>query len=246
MKSKKKKSGPKLPEYKVKISKKAKYYSLKFTVQNGLEVIIPHDKPLEKKDIREMLHDGRFWIESTRKRIDHQRSELKKRNLFSLPRQINLRAIDRNFKVRYRKTSADTVTIQEKSGDELFVTGATKDDEQCAIAFRKWMSDLGREMLVPRLDKLSKRTRLPYKKAAIRGQKTRWGSCSSNGTISLNYKMLFLPPEVVQYVMIHELCHTVQMNHSKAFWELVEKFEKNYRDYEETLRIASRNMPLWL
>lgn len=245
MPRKKKKAGPKLPEYKVKISKKAKYYSLKFTVQDGLEVIIPHDQPLQKKDIQMMLHDGRFWIESTRKRIDQQRSELKKRNLFSLPRQIHLQAIKRNYRVYYKKTRASVVTISEE-GDRLLVSGATKDEDQCRIAFQKWLSSIGQEVLVPKLEKIRKRTGLKYKKAAIRGQKTRWGSCSSNGTISLNYKMLFLPPKVVEYVMIHELCHTVQMNHSRAFWELVETFEKNYRDYEDTLRIASRNMPLWL
>lgn len=245
MPRKKKKAEPKLPEYKVKYSKKAKYYSLKFTVQDGLEVIIPHDRPLQKRDIHMMLRDGRFWIESTRKRIDKQRNELKKRNLFSLPRQIHLLAIQKNYKVYYRKTRSDVVTITE-DGDRLLVTGATKDEDQCRVAFQKWMSALGQEVLVPRLEKIRKRTGLKYVKAVIRGQKTRWGSCSSYGTISLNYKLLFLPPKVVDYVMIHELCHTVQMNHSKAFWELVETFERNYRSYEDTLRIASRNMPLWL
>ncbi len=247
MKRKKKKAVPAdLPEYKVLISKKAKYYSLKFTVQNGLEVIIPHNKPLKQKHINEMLREGRPWIESTRKRINRQRNELKKRNLFSLPREIQLLAIDRNFTVNYRGTRSEIVKIEEQPGNGLMVTGPTRDTEQSRIAFRKWLSDMALELLVPRLERVSKRTGLLYKRAAIRGQKTRWASCSSMGTISLNYKLLFLPPQVVEYVMVHELCHTVQMNHSKAFWELVERFEKNYRDYEETLRIASRDMPLWL
>jgi predicted metal-dependent hydrolase len=90
------------------------------------------------------------------------------------------------------------------------------------------------------------RTRTTFATASIRGQKTRWGSCSSRQTISVNCKLLFLPSELVRYVLIHELCHTVHLNHSAAFWALVAQKEPDYQQLDAGLRDARYHVPLWL
>ena len=68
-----------------------------------------------------------------------------------------------------------------------------------------------------------------FKKIAIRDQKTRWGSCSKTGTISFNYKIVHLPPHLADYIIVHELCHIGEMNHSRKFWVLVERTLPNYK-----------------
>jgi hypothetical protein len=78
-----------------------------------------------------------------------------------------------------------------------------------------------REYLIDRLDHFSGEMGLGYDGIEIRNQRTRWGSCSTNGTISLNWRLLMAPPEVIDYVVVHELAHLREPNHTDAFWSLV-------------------------
>jgi len=73
-------------------------------------------------------------------------------------------------------------------------------------------------------------------KVCVRNQKTRWGSCSSRGTLSLNYKLIFLPSNIMDYIIVHEICHLKEMNHSGKFWLLVEKTFPNHKKIKVDLR----------
>lgn len=75
-----------------------------------------------------------------------------------------------------------------------------------------------------------------YDKIVIRDQKTRWGSCSSNGTLSFNYRLMLAPPQVLDYVVVHELCHLKHMNHSPQFWEAVEQVLPDYKERRKWLK----------
>ena len=86
------------------------------------------------------------------------------------------------------------------------------------------------------LEDLAEKHGFHYKKLSIRSQKTRWGSCSSSKNISLNSKLLLFSRDIVQYVMIHELCHTIQMNHSSSFWKLVEDCDPNFKNNRKELK----------
>lgn len=75
-----------------------------------------------------------------------------------------------------------------------------------------------------------------YKKISIRNQKTRWGSCSQEGTLNFNYKIILLPEKLADYIIVHELCHLKELNHSSRFWNLVGKIVPNYREIRRKLR----------
>ncbi|MDE0768222.1 MAG: SprT family zinc-dependent metalloprotease [Opitutaceae bacterium] len=84
-------------------------------------------------------------------------------------------------------------------------------------------------------NELATRFDLSFKRVSIRDQKTRWGSCSGTGAISLNWRIVLAPPETAEYIVIHELMHLKEMNHSPAFWGLVERACRRYKEHERWL-----------
>lgn len=83
-----------------------------------------------------------------------------------------------------------------------------------------------------------------YGKIRIAEQKTRWGSCSESGTLSFNWKLMLAPPRVLDYVVVHELCHRKEMNHSKRFWALVEQIMPAYKEYRKWLKENGNTLQL--
>lgn len=78
-----------------------------------------------------------------------------------------------------------------------------------------------------------------FHKISIRAQKSRWGSCSKNGNLSFNYRLAALPEHLREYIIVHEVCHLVELNHSKRFWALVEKSVPNHRAARKELRAVN-------
>ena len=92
------------------------------------------------------------------------------------------------------------------------------------------------KVIPERVEYFAKVIGVTYGKITIRNQKTRWGSCSSKGNLNFNCLLMLAPPEVLDYVVVHELCHRKQMNHSKAFWSEVEKVFPDYKEARKWLK----------
>ena len=98
------------------------------------------------------------------------------------------------------------------------------------------------KVIPERVEYFAKVIGVTYGKITIRNQKTRWGSCSSKGNLNFNCLLMMAPPEVLDYVVVHELCHRKQMNHSKAFWLEVEKVLPNYKEVRKWLKEEGSQM----
>lgn len=92
------------------------------------------------------------------------------------------------------------------------------------------------EYIPKRVSYFAKQIGVTYGKITIRNQKTRWGSCSSKGNLNFNCLLMLTPPEVIDYVVVHELCHRKEMNHSEAFWAEVEKVIPDYKEQVKWLK----------
>ena len=97
------------------------------------------------------------------------------------------------------------------------------------------------EYIPKRVEYFSKKVGVDYGRSTIRNQKTRWGSCSGKGNLNFNCLLMLAPPEVIDYVVVHELCHRKEMNHSKAFWSEVERV---IPDYKQSVKWLKENGPL--
>lgn len=94
-----------------------------------------------------------------------------------------------------------------------------------------------RALILSRLEALNAPYGVTWGRVSIRNQKTRWGSCSREGSLSFSYRLLFLPPHLRDYVIVHELCHRREFNHSPAFWSLVARTFPDYRELRRALRL---------
>jgi len=125
------------------------------------------------------------------------------------------------------------------------VIGPKEDRETIFDALSRFTAAKAREFVLPMLDSMSRRLDLPYSALRVRRQKTRWGSCSAKGTISINAKLMFLPVELVDHLLLHELCHTRHLNHSPQYWKLVARHQPDFQRYERLLSKAGRLVPTW-
>lgn len=113
-----------------------------------------------------------------------------------------------------------------------------------ALAFERWYRAEAKQILKERVNVYARQYDLQYKKIRITSARTRWGSCSANGSLNFSWRLILTPMEVVDYVVVHELAHTVFHNHSKSFWKRVEKMMPDYKERRKWLR--KHGQPLML
>ena len=126
------------------------------------------------------------------------------------------------------------------------MSGARFARDAVTARLREWLRLKVRAEIFPLAAQVAEKHGLRIEGLMVKSQRTRWASCSAKKNLSLNIKLLFLSPELVRYVLVHELCHTVHMNHSKEFWRLVACAEPQYRILDQGLREAWKSVPQWL
>lgn len=229
-----------LSDFSVRESNRARRLSIKVYPRGRVEVVVP--KRTGPRDVQAFVDEHRDWIRRTRASFAEQHPP----EPFALPERVELRAVDACVRVCYRARPGAKSVRFRRHGETLVLTGRVSDEQRCVAALKRWLKQVAEEAFEPRLKALSALTGQAFERMQVRGQKTCWGSHSSSGTISINYCLLFLEPALLRYLMIHELCHARHMNHSPRYWQLVERFEPDYRALDRRLSESWRQVPAWV
>lgn len=226
-------------EFMVRESRRARRLSVRVFRTGRVEVIVP--RRVSPTTVARFVEHHRSWIE--RKRSEALRNAVPSEPF--PPSRIELEACDERWRV-HLAGGAGRARVRAIAPEVLGIHGDASDPRRTRDALRRWLVARAEQTLVPMLAAVAKELDLHYSKAVIRRQRSRWGSCSTRGTISLNCCLLFQRREVVRYLLVHELAHTLHMNHSKRFWACVGRHCPDYERLDVELLAGWRRVPAWV
>lgn len=223
--------------WRVRASPRARRLAVRVLPGGLVEIVVP--RGTRPRAVEQFVARHRRWIERT---LDLYRPA-GGTGADGLPDHVHFAATGQAFGLRQAGGSgAPRLAVGEGS---LVLSGAAERPALLRHALQRFTMREAHAALAPWLAELSSATGLTYSRIQIRRQRTRWGSCSPSGTISLNACLMFQAPAVVNYLLIHELAHTRHMNHSRRFWRLVERFEPRWRELDAALSRGWREVPAW-
>lgn len=224
--------------WRVRPSERAKRLAVRVLPGGIVEIVVP--RGTRPQAVQQFVARHRGWID--RKVVQYQpdRPEAGR----GLPDRIVFSASGQAYDVRYRQAPGAPRLIQAE--DVLTVTGDRGRGALVRHALQRFTMRAAHAVLLPWLQRVSSDSGLGFERLQIRRQRTRWGSCSRHGTISLNACLLFQAPAIVNYLLIHELVHTRHMNHSRRFWAAVERLEPNWQELDAGLSQGWRSVPAWV
>ena len=231
-------------EYRVRVSPRAKHVRLQMSLREGLVIVVP--KGYDQDRIPDLLKEKKRWIEKVSKELDDQRIRVEIEPASARPERLDLRAIDETWVVGYRTATTPRVATVERPGNRLLISDGKGDVEAVRKALTRWLRRKAHSHLKPWLRHLAEERGFEIKRIFIKLQRTRWASCSQRMNVNLNLKLLFIPEALVHYVLLHELCHTVHLNHSRKFWALVAEHAPDYATRRVELRAAWKYVPGWV
>jgi predicted metal-dependent hydrolase len=237
-----------LHQYSIRISSRAKYMRLSVSLDKGVVVVVPKamSKHQAAKLIPEFIKDKQLWIIDSLEKLRTRKQLKPATENCELPKTISLLALKQDFTVTYVHLTGKRLILLHQNKRQLIISGDTQDRKKVFILLEKFFKTYSQPYLLQRLNQLSEQSGLSYNRLTIRAQKTRWGSCSSKKNISLNYRLIFIKKNLLDYILLHELMHTVHLNHSKAFWSSLKLLLPDARDKDNQINKITKKLPCWI
>ena len=240
------KIGPELVPYSIRRSRRAKYVSLSIGAV-GVEVVAPFT--MIDSEIISLIEKEQKWIinkyESYRQRF-RQMPDMPVEREFVSGEKLLFMGQNYPLKVLEHKSGLTNVNLTEG----LFLVAINVDipldkrREEILGKLKQWYIRRAKELITERLELFSDKIGVKVNTVRFKNQKTRWGSCSQKGNLNFNWKLIMAPMCIVDYVVVHELCHIKQMNHAQEFWRLVENQIYDYKEMRKWLKENGRQLNL--
>jgi predicted metal-dependent hydrolase len=214
--------------YRIRRSERARHARI-LVDAGGVEVVVPRRFPLH--EVEPFVEEKRAWIERTLRRMRETDAELPRARLEHGGQAGYLGEL---LRLAVRVDPGRRREHVARHGDELRV--ALPPGTPLRDALERWYRRRARVEVAPRLDAACARAGTSYSGLQIRGQRTRWASCSSTGAMSFNWRLLLAPAEILDYVVEHEVAHLQLLDHSPRFWRLLAARCPDWREREAWLR----------
>src|SRR5258708_2539435 len=192
-------------------------HSIKIKISPNADVIVVAPSDCPTRFIDNFVQKHVQWIEENVAKVrQHQKLIHKNVN--------EIQVFGKTYQKKITFSAATPIGIQI-SGEEMIVNPVSNSESSVQKAIDQFLKNTASKYIIPRTHQLALTMDIKFHTISLKNQKTRWGSCSSEGNLNFNWKLVHTPPEIIDYVIVHELAHRKQMNHSSKFWELVAQFD---------------------
>lgn len=207
----------------------------------GLTLVVPMGHP-PLREVDALLEPHKAWIVKSLERV-HISSVARHAGDVeeAPPKRILLRALGEEWRV----VAADSPEERLSAKDGFLRLPQDFRKEEAFAALRRWVLLRARRALPPLLMELAMEHGLAVGGVSVKAMRSRWGSCSSKGNISLNSRLLFLPPNLVRHVLLHELCHITEMNHARTFHDRLREMDPEAERHAAELKGGWGLVPRW-
>lgn len=219
--------------YILRRTEKSKRISIVAEHKDGIVVKIPEG--LEERRAHDFVKDQASWIFKHWHRAERLK-RIHKDQLMPIAERPEISYLGRTYRLRV-VTGSDLMPSVHFNGEMLVIT--CFDAKESERLLERWYRQQAKAVIVGALLTYSPLMDVKYDDVVIKDQKSRWGSCSSQGNLNFNWRLIKAPKDVLEYVVIHELAHRKEMNHSERFWKIVSQYSKNYVQHNKWLKANS-------
>ena len=203
---------------------RSKRKTLSLTINENAELVVRAPKRLSIEKIQDFINEKENWINRKKRLIENQ-----------------IKDVTSNHNKLLYLGNLFPINLEQNASKELFFTGEefianSIEPDSLSLSIKKWYKNKFKEIALPRVAYFANKHNLMVNQVRIKNQKTMWGSCSSKNNINLNYLLLMAPMGVIDYVIVHELVHTIHRNHSTDFWDSVESIMPEFQEHKRWLK----------
>ena len=194
--------------------------TLSLSINDNADLIVRAPQRVSDDEIQKFISEKSDWIDKKQRLI---KAHLKdSENQLSNDQCLYLGSL---YQLKIDNNNVEPISF---NGDMFTIANVNR--EEISLPLKSWYKKRFIEVALPRLSYFSEKHKLKVNQVRVKEQKTLWGSCSSKNNINLNYLLIMAPMKVIDYVIVHELVHTIHKNHSAKFWQKVETIMPNYKD----------------
>lgn len=209
-----------------KVIKRSNRRSLAITIDEKGDLIVKAPYLMTLDEIFSFLNKKQTWIEDRQTRIKSLLSQN-----YQLVNYQKVLFLGKQYQVCYSKGIETPYLTQD-----ALILNYTKSLAVVKAQIKEFLTSSCDDILIPRISKIASKIGVFYKSIKIVSSKVKWGMCDNNHNLYFNFKLLMLSPQLIDYVIVHELCHIRQLNHSPKFWKLVGKYMPDYKDCQKQMK----------